>query len=278
MTPEEQVKLYEQDTNAEQKIRDAITGAYKDLQPESELVRTYENEQFPSFYSALSGYGVDSGLTGLSPLTLLQNAWKNQARMATAAQVARDAFDVRRAGMEDLIKTGVSQWATGYQGAQNAYDRWWAQKQHEDQMALAREQMRRALSGGGGVAVPPPPSGMTAEELAWYLAAKDQAEKQEKWNEKANEAWNKAQTTGKPLTAKDLVNNFRGLKTTGKNYTPKPLTAKDLVNNFRGLRYTSTKPVQSKPLYTPVSSLSGYSTVYKPLTAKDLVNNFKGLR
>lgn len=144
MTPEEQVKLYEQDTNAEQKIRDAITGAYKDLQPESELVRTYENEQFPSFYSALSGYGADTGLTDLSPLTLLQNAWNNQARMATVAQVARDAFDVRRAGMEDLIKTGVSQWATGYQGAQNAYDRWWAQKQHEDQMALAREQMAAA--------------------------------------------------------------------------------------------------------------------------------------
>ncbi|HOM78211.1 MAG TPA: hypothetical protein PLT50_03355, partial [bacterium] len=102
MTPEEQVRLYEQDTNAEQKIRDAITKAYQDLRPESELVRTYENEQFPSFYSALSGYGVDSGLTDLSPLTLLQNAWNNQARMATAAQVARDAFDVRRAGMEDL--------------------------------------------------------------------------------------------------------------------------------------------------------------------------------
>ena len=27
MTPEEQVRLYEQDTNAEQKIRDAITKA-----------------------------------------------------------------------------------------------------------------------------------------------------------------------------------------------------------------------------------------------------------
>jgi hypothetical protein len=168
--------------------------------------------------------------------------------MSTAAQVARDAFDVRRAGMEDLIKTGISQWATGYQGAQNAYDRWLEQKRHEDEMALAREQMRRA-SSGGGVAVPPPPSGMTAEELAWYLAAKDQAEKQEQWNAKANEAWNKAQTTG-------------------KNYTPVP---------------TSTKPVQSKPPYTPTSSLSGYSTkglstAYKPLTAKDLLNNFRGLR
>ena len=263
MTPEEQVKLYEQDTNAEQKIRDAITGAYKDLQPEFELVRTYENEQFPSFYSALSGYGVDSGLTDLSPLTLLQNAWNNQARMATAAQVARDAFDVRRAGMEDLIKTGVSQWATGYQGAQNAYDRWWAQKQHEDQMALAREQMRRASAGGGaGITVTPPPTGMTAEEqekwLAWYLAAKDQAEKQEKWNAKANEAWEKAQTTGKNYTPVP----------TKKNYTPVP---------------TSKKPVQSKPLYTPASSLSGYSTkglstAYKPLTARDLLNNFRGLR
>ncbi len=259
MTPEEQVRLYEQDTNAEQKIRDAITKAYQDLRPEFELVRTYENEQFPSFYSALSGYGVDSGLTDLSPLTLLQNAWKNQARMATAAQVARDAFDVRRAGMEDLIKTGVSQWATGYQGAQNAYDRWWAQKQHEDQMALAREQMRRATSGGGGVnAVPPPPPGMNEAELAWFLAAVDQAEKQGAWNAKANEAWEKAQTTGKNYTPVP----------TKKNYTPVP---------------TSKKPVQSKPLYTPASSLSGYSTkglstAYKPLTARDLLNNFRGLR
>ena len=259
MTPEEQVKLYEQDTNAEQKIRDAITKAYQDLQPESELVRTYENEQFPSFYSALSGYGADTGLTDLSPLTLLQNAWNNQARMATVAQVARDAFDVRRAGMEDLIKTGVSQWATGYQGAQNAYDRWWAQKQHEDQMALAREQMRRATSGGGGVnAVPPPPPGMNEAELAWFLAAVDQAEKQGAWNAKANEAWKKAQTKGKNYTPVP----------TKKNYTPVP---------------TSKKPVQSKPLYTPASSLSGYSTkglstAYKPLTARDLLNNFRGLR
>lgn len=260
MTPEEQVRLYEQDTNAEQKIRDAITKAYQDLRPESELVRTYENEQFPSFYSALSGYGVDSGLTDLSPLTLLQNAWNNQARMATAAQVARDAFDVRRAGMEDLIKTGVSQWATGYQGAQNAYDRWLEQKRHEDEMALAREQMRRASSGGGGsFVIPPPPSGMNEAELAWYLAAVDQAKKQEQWNAKANEAWNKAQTKGK---------NYTPVPTTKKNYTPAS---------------TSKKSVQSKPLYTPASSLSGYSTkglstAYKPLTARDLLNNFRGLR
>jgi hypothetical protein len=182
MTPEEQVKLYEQDTNAEQKIRDAITKAYQDLQPESELVRTYENEQFPSFYSALSGYGADTGLTDLSPLTLLQNAWNNQARMATVAQVARDAFDVRRAGMEDLIKTGVSQWATGYQGAQNAYDRWLEERrmeeqkrQFEAQLALERERMRKMSTNPKA----PAPINITdafeklKKELAWELANSD---------------------------------------------------------------------------------------------------------
>lgn len=162
MTPEENIKLYEQDSNAEQKIRDAITSAYQNLKPESELVNTYENEQFPSFYSGMSGYGSGTGLTNLDPLTLLQNAWGEQSRMATAAQTARDAFDIRNAGMEDLIKTGVGQWATGYQGAQNAYDRWWAQKQHEDQMALARAQMRRSSLNPSPVA----PRGLTPEQEA----------------------------------------------------------------------------------------------------------------
>ena len=179
MTPEDNIRLYEQDTNAEQKIRDAITGAYQNLKPESELVNTYENEQFPSFYSGMSGYGADTGLTNLDPLTLLQNAWGEQSRMATAAQVARDAFDIRNAGMEDLIKTGVGQWATGYQGAQNAYDRWWAQKQHEDQMALARAQMRRSSLNPSPVA----PRGLTPEQEAELRAA---YEEERRYNENVN--------------------------------------------------------------------------------------------
>lgn len=144
MSPEEQLKLYESDVNAEQRIRDAITKSYGDLKEESDLVHTYENEQFPSFYSALNGYGAQSA--GLDPLTLLQNAWGEQGRMATAAQVARDAFDIRKAGMEDLIKTTQNQWAMGYQGAQNAYDRWWAQKQHEDALKEAARQRAAAYA------------------------------------------------------------------------------------------------------------------------------------
>lgn len=144
MTPEQELKLYESDTNAEQRIRDAITEAYGNLKEESNLVHTYENEQFPSFYSALNGYGAQSA--GLDPLTLLQNAWGEQGRMATAAQVARDAFGVREAGMKDLIKTGQNQWALGYQGAQNAYNRWWEQKQHEDAMKEAARQRAAAAA------------------------------------------------------------------------------------------------------------------------------------
>lgn len=144
MSPEEQLKLYESDVNAEQRIRDAVTKSYGDLKEESDLVHTYENQQFPSFYNAMSGYGNQS--EGLDPLTLLQNAWGEQGRMATAAQVARDAFDIRKAGMEDLTKTIQNQWAMGYQGAQNAYDRWWAQKQHEDALKEAARQRAAAAA------------------------------------------------------------------------------------------------------------------------------------
>jgi hypothetical protein len=144
-------------------------------------------------------------------------------------------------------------------------------------MALAREQMRRATSGGGGVAVPPPPSGMNEAELAWYLAAVDQAKKQEQWNAKANEAWNKAQTEKQEKWNEKANEAWNKAQTKGKNYTPVPTK-----KNYTPVP-TSKKPVQSKPLYTPVSSLSGYSTkglstAYKPLTARDLLNNFRGLR
>lgn len=226
MTPEDNIRLYEQDTNAEQKIRDAITGAYQNLKPESELVNTYENEQFPSFYSGMSGYGSGTGLTNLDPLTLLQNAWGEQSRMATAAQTARDAFDIRKAGMEDLIKTGVGQWATGYQGAQNAYDRWWAQKQHEDQMALAREQMRRSGGTGGGAS-----GGVNTNttidpriiEEAWRLKVEAGNKAQEQWNAGANAARNRTtstpvKTSTNPLSGYMSVRQPTGGMTTKSNY------------------------------------------------------------
>jgi len=139
MSPEEQLAIYEKDTNAEANIRKAITEAYQDLKPESELVHTYENSQFPSFYSTLNGYGT--GAADLSPTAQLQNAWGEVGRRSTSANVARDVFDVRRAGMEDLIKSGMNQWQQGYTGAQNSWQRWWAQKQHEDQMRIQRAQI-----------------------------------------------------------------------------------------------------------------------------------------
>lgn len=138
LSAEEQLKLYESDVNAEQKIREAVTKSFGGLTEESNLIHTYENQQFPSFYNSMNGYGSQSA--GLDPLTLLQNAWGEQARMATAAQVARDAFDVRKASLDDSVKNYQNQWSMGYQGAQSAYDRWWAQKQHEDAMREAARQ------------------------------------------------------------------------------------------------------------------------------------------
>lgn len=230
MTPEEQLRLYEQDKAAEQNIRDAITKAYQDLQPESTLVHSYENEQFPSFYSALSGYGADTGLTDLAPTTLLQNAWGNQARYATAAQAARDAFDVRRAGMEDLIKTGVSQWATGYQGAQNAYNRWLEERrmeeqkrQFEAQLALERERMRRASATASKPAINPALDAFLAE-TAWNIKEQERQAaqaQQEAWNAGANKAWSSSKSSG-----------GNGL------YTPVPL--KNTLSGY------SSKPSQTK--------------------------------
>jgi hypothetical protein len=195
MTPEENLRIYEQDVNAEANIRDAITKAYQDLKPESELVHTYENAQFPSFYDTLSGYGT--GAADMSPTARLANAWGEVGRRSTSANVARDAFDVRKAGMEDLIKTGVGQWATGYQGAQNAYDRWWAQKQHEDQMALAREQMRRSSLNPSPVA--PTQGGLTPEQEAELRAV---YEEERRYNENVNTFNNYI----KPLMQKEQTN------------------------------------------------------------------------
>lgn len=243
MTPEENISLYEKDTNAEQKIRDAITGAYQNLKPESELVNTYENQQFPSFYSGMSGYGADTGLTNLDPLTLLQNAWGEQARMATAAQTARDAFGIRKAGMEDLIKTGVGQWATGYQGAQNAYDRWFQQKQFEEQQRQFNAQLAASRGGGGGSYSinPGTNDGPTPEDkLRAYILSRQTD--QSNWNAGANAAYNKTPTrtymsTPSPLksnTNKSALSGYQTKKIPGKQ-TSKSNAFNKLLNSFRGI-------------------------------------------
>lgn len=244
MTPEDNIRLYEQDTNAEQKIRDAITGAYQNLKPESELVNTYENEQFPSFYSGMSGYGADTGLTNLDPLTLLQNAWGEQSRMATAAQVARDAFDIRNAGMEDLIKTGVGQWATGYQGAQNAYDRWFQQKQFEEQQRQFNAQLAASRGGGGGNGGANAYDDFEAKllEEAWRLKVEAGNKAQDQWNAGANAAYNKTPTraymsTPSPLksnTNKSALSGYQTKKIPGKQ-TSKSNAFNKLLNSFRGI-------------------------------------------
>ena len=188
MSPEEQLAIYEKDTNAEANIRKAITEAYQDLKPESELVHTYENSQFPSFYSTLNGYGT--GAADLSPTAQLQNAWGEVGRRSTSANVARDVFDVRRAGMEDLIKSGMNQWNQGYTGAQNAWQRWWAQKQHEDQMRMQRAQIAAANRN-----IPQP--GLTPEQIAaaWKLKVAAGEEAQKNWNSGADAARNRTNST-----------------------------------------------------------------------------------
>ena len=178
MSPEETLKLYESDVNAEQKIRDAVTKSFGNLKEESDLIHTYENQQFPSFYNSMNGYGSQSA--GLDPLTLLQNAWGEQARMATAAQVARDAFDVRKASLDDSVKNYQNQWSMGYQGAQNAYDRWWAQKQHEDAMKEAARQRAAAYAGytNQGINIPDPTTQTTEEDPFELIKKAWQAQQQ----------------------------------------------------------------------------------------------------
>ena len=238
MSPEEQLRIYEQDTNAEENIRKAITDAYNGLKPEIDQVRMYENEQLPTFYNAFSGYGGGTGATDLSPTALLQRATGDVANLSTTAQVARDAFDIRRAGMEDLIGRGLNQWQQGYAGAQNAYDRWWTQQQAEEekrrweeQMALERARLNR-MGGGGtpGVTIldpNPQPQGPTEEEIiaAWKL-------QNEQWNAGANKAWGNRTTNSTPTATSSGYFSSAPKATPAGTWSP---TFNRLVDNFRGL-------------------------------------------
>lgn len=236
MTPEEQLRIYENDINAERNIRDAITEAYNDLRPESEAVRTYESQQFPAFYDVFHGYGAGGGASDLSPTALLGNAWANVGQKSATAQVARDVFNTRQAGMEDLIGQALRQWQQGYAGAQSGYERWWREKQAEEdkrrweaQMALERERMNRVGAGTPGIVIPQPPS--TTPDEQWMVDAynawlMDQKRKQnEQWNAAANEAW-----------AKQYANSKISGYTAPAPSTPSTLstTFNRLVTNFRG--------------------------------------------
>lgn len=164
MTLEESLqnlRAYEQDTNPLGTIRDTLTTAYDNLRPELEAVHKYEQEQLPSFYDAFTGYGMGTGSADMDPLTRLRTATGDVARKGAIAMTARDVLGVRQARMEDLIKQAMNQWSTGYGMAQDSWQRAWAQKQHEDQMALAREQMARSSGGVPGGWNPPVVSGPT---------------------------------------------------------------------------------------------------------------------
>lgn len=138
------LRVYEQDTNPLRTVRDTITDAYQGLRPELETIHKYETEQLPAFYDAFSGFGMGTGAADIDPLSRMQFATGDVARKGALARTARDIFDTRQARMEDLIKDTYNQWQTGYGAAQNAWQRAWAQKQHEDQMALEREKMAAA--------------------------------------------------------------------------------------------------------------------------------------
>lgn len=143
---EQSLRAYENDKNVEQNIRNAITGAYKNLKPELTTINTYENQQFPEFYNQLqTGYGAGVGAQDLDPTARLQNAWGEVGRLSTNANVARGVLDVRRAGMEDLIAAALKRWELGYSMKQSAWDRAYKQAQ------LAR---MGSGSGGGGIILP----------------------------------------------------------------------------------------------------------------------------
>lgn len=179
MTPEDNLRLYENDVNAEANIRKAISESFQNLKPEIELVQNYENQQFPAFYDAFHGYGAGTTAADLSPTTLLQNAWTNVGQKSTSANTARGVLDTRKAGMEDLIKTGINQWGLGYTGAQNQDARWWRQQQadedrrrYEEQVELERQKLARMGSGSAATPAAPWPTGndwMTEAYNAWLV-------------------------------------------------------------------------------------------------------------
>jgi hypothetical protein len=237
MSPEEQLRIYEQDTNAEENIRKAITDAYGGLESEIDQVRMYENEQLPGFYNAFNGYGGGTGATDLSPTALLQRATGDVANLSTTAQVARDAFDIRRAGMEDLISSAYNQWQQGYAGAQNAYDRWWAQQQAEEerrrweeQMALERARLARMGSGGTPGIVIPDNTPETPSEQAIMDAYRKWNE--EVWNKGANDAYNNRTTSSTPASTSSGYFSPAPTATPAGTWSP---TFNRLVDNFRGL-------------------------------------------
>lgn len=141
---EQTLRAYEGDLNAEKTIRDSITKAYGDLKPELQQIQDYENQQFPTFYDRLnSGYGMGTDAASMSPTARLGAAWGDVGRLSSTANVARGIFDTRRAGMEDLIKSSLNQWQTGYGMAQNAWDRQYKLKS------------LYGSGGGGGIINPP---------------------------------------------------------------------------------------------------------------------------
>lgn len=217
MTPEEELRLYEEDVNAEENIRRAITDAYGGLKPELETIRAYEAQQFPAFYDAFHGYGAGTSAADLAPSTILENAWRDVAAKSAAAQVARDAFNVRQASMEDLIGRGLNQWQLGYTGAQNAYERWWQQQQAEEekrrweeQMALQRAAMARSAASAPGIVIPSPQTSQVDLERAIMDAYRDwnanvwnagaNKARNEQWNAGANAAWEKREKTSPTST------------------------------------------------------------------------------
>jgi hypothetical protein len=182
MDVEQNLRAYESDLAPEATIRQVITDAYKNLEPELQTIHKYETEQMPTFYDAYNGYGMGTGAADMSPLARLQMASNDVARKSALARTARGIFGVREAGMEDLIGQTYNQWQTGYQAAQNAYDRWWAQKQHEDAMraqaaqiaAMNRmyDQNQETVIDTGDDTPPPPPGGngpnWTQKVLNWW--------------------------------------------------------------------------------------------------------------
>lgn len=156
MDPEQTLKAYENDANAKETIRKAISGAYEDLRPELELVHGYETAGMPTFYNSFnSGYGMGTGADQMDPLARLNSASQNVALKSAAARTARGVLDTRRAGMENLIGDTWEQWNVNRQNAQSAYDRWFAKKQYEESIRQFEEQLKlqkyiASRSGGGG--------------------------------------------------------------------------------------------------------------------------------
>lgn len=157
MTPEETLRAYEQGpSDVEGMIRDQITNAYGNLEPQIRDVRHYETSQLPTFYNQfVGGYGMGTGAADLSPAQRMAMAGEAVGRQATLGRTARDILDVRRASLEDLVGKAQANYDRGYQGAQNAYNRWWQEQQAAEDKRRFEQQMalQRASLGGRGSTV-----------------------------------------------------------------------------------------------------------------------------